>query len=249
VGILVGQRLVRPAAFLHLERVAGLEDLRVDESGALRVGALVRHRQMERSPVVAGGWESLARTFASVASPRIRNQATVGGVLCDADYASDPPAMLVALEARVVLASTSGRREVPVESFITGHYSTLLRDDELLTEVIVPPSRARAAYTKFRSRSHEDRPCASVAVRVDRAPDGTCTGLRLVVGAVGSRPQHLPDVCAWAVGKRLDDALRRSIAGAYQEGVETLSDVRGSAAYRRRIVGVIVRRALEQLAA
>jgi carbon-monoxide dehydrogenase medium subunit len=248
-GILVGQRLIRPEAFLHLGSVPGLDRIEHGgEGGAdLRLGAMVRHRAVERSAAVRLGWESLGRAFAVVASPRVRNQATVGGVLCDADYASDPPAMFVALGARVVLASPRGTRELAVEDFITGHYSTQLRDDELLTHVVVPRTRARATYLKFRSRSHEDRPCAAVAVTADLEPDGTCRDLRVVAGAVADRPRLLRDACDLARGRRLDLEVAKSIARAYAEGVETLSDVRGSADYRRRVLGVVVRRALEEV--
>ncbi len=244
-GILVGQRLIRPDAFLHLGRVPGLD--RIENGGDLRIGAMVRHRAVERAQDIRTGWGALARTFALVASPRVRNQATVGGVLCDADYASDPPAMFVALGARAVLASRHGTREVAVEDFITGHYSTELREDELLTHVIVPPTRARATYVKFRSRSHEDRPCVSVAVTADLEPDGTCRELKVVAGAVADRPRLLRDACALARGRRLDAQVAVAIARAYSEGVETLSDVRGSADYRRRVLGVMVRRALEEV--
>jgi carbon-monoxide dehydrogenase medium subunit len=246
-GILVGQRLIRPSAFLYLGHVAGLDTIEAGEE--LRLGAMVSHRSVERSALVTAGWECLARTFAVVASPRVRNQATVGGVLCDADYASDPPATLVALGARVRLASVRGTREVPVEEFITGHYSTQLRDDELLTEVLVPRAPARAFYVKFRSRSSEDRPCVALAVAADLEPDGTCRELRVVAGAVADRPSLLRDACDLARGRRLDAALAGRIGQAYAEGVEALSDVRGSAGYRRRVLAVMVRRALEELVA
>ncbi len=242
-GILVGQRLIRPDAFLHLGRIPGLD--RIEDGGDLRLGAMVRHRAVERSQAVNVGWQSLARAFAVVASPRVRNQATVGGVLCDADYASDPPSMFVALGARVVLASLNGTRELDVEDFITGHYSTQLREDELLTHVVVPRTRARASYVKFRSRSHEDRPCVSVAMTVDLEPDGTCRDLRVVAGAVADRPRLLRDACELARGRRIDAQVADRIARAYAEGVETLSDVRGSADYRRRVLAVVVRRTLE----
>ena len=126
--------------------------------GELRLGAMTTHRAVELSPVVREGWPALAHAFAVVASPRVRNQATVGGVLADADYASDPPAMLVALGARAVPRSVRGEREVPVEELILGYYETSLEPDELLVEVVVPGGEHRAAYRKFRSRSHEDRP-------------------------------------------------------------------------------------------
>ena len=245
-GILVSQRLIRPEAFIYLGRIPGL-DL-IQDDGELRLGAMVRHRAVERSAVVRAGWECLVRTFAVVASPRIRNQATVGGVLCDADYASDPPAMLVALSARVIVAGPRRRRELEVEDFITGHYSTELGHDELLTHVVVPRKRARATYLKFRSRSREDRPCAAVAVSAELEADGTCRELRVVAGAVAGRPRLLREACALALGKRLDAHMIERIARAYSEGVETLSDVRGSADYRRRVLGVITRRALEEVA-
>jgi len=246
-GIMVGQRLIRPEAFIYLGRIPGL-DL-IEDDGELRLGAMVRHRAVERSAVVKAGWECLARTFAVVASPRIRNQATVGGVICDADYASDPPAMLVALGARVIVAGPRGRRELEVQDFITGHYSTQLGHDELLTHVVVPRTHARATYLKFRSRSREDRPCAAVAVSAEMEADGTCRELRVVAGAVADRPRLLPDACDLARGRRLDAQLIESIAAAYVEGVETLSDVRGSADYRRRVLSVVTRRALEEVAA
>ena len=134
----------------------------------------------------------LARAFSLVASPRVRNQATVGGVMADADYASDPPAVLAALGARVLLRSARGERTVDVGELIRGYYETCIAADELLVEVRVPPSPARAVYRKFRSRSSEDRPCVAVA-----AVRGL-TGLRVVVGAVAERPQELPEVCALA---------------------------------------------------
>src|SRR5262249_26047881 len=193
IGILVGQRLIGPEAFIYLGRIPGLDLIENDDE--LRVAAMVRHRAVEQSGVVKAGWEALARTFAVVASPRVRNQATVGGALCDADYASDPPAMFVALGARAILVSPRGSREVTVEDFITGHYSTQLKDDELLTHVVIPRPPARTTYIKFRSRSHADRPCVAVAVAADLEPDETCRGLRVVAGAVADRPQLLRDAC------------------------------------------------------
>jgi len=175
----------------------------------------------------------LAQAFALVASPRVRNQATVGGVLADADYASDPPAMFVALDARVVARSRGGEREIPAGELVTGYYETSLRPDELITEVRVPARIERAVYRKFRSRSHEDRPCVAVAA-------ATVHGVaRVVVGAVAERPQYFPELCVGPADE---------IGGRYAEAIEPISDVRGSADYRRRVIAVEVRRALEELA-
>jgi aerobic carbon-monoxide dehydrogenase medium subunit len=180
-------------------------------------------------------WPALAATFGLVASPRVRNQATVGGVLADADHASDPPALLVALGARAAARSVAGEREIPVEELIVGYYETSLASDELIVEVRVPGGLHRATYRKFRSRSHEDRPCVGVAAC---RRDGE---LRVVVGAVAERPQWFPDLCDPAG----DPA---EIGRAYADAIDPLSDVSGSAAYRRRVIAIEVRRALEELA-
>jgi carbon-monoxide dehydrogenase medium subunit len=233
VGILMNQGFLEPQALLSLGRVPDLDSIEVVD-GELRLGAMATHRAVERSAAVRDGWPVLARAFSLVASPRVRNQATVGGVLADADYASDPPAVLAALGARVLLRSARRERTVGIDELIRGHYETCIGDDELLVEVRVPPCPERAVYRKFRSRSSEDRPC--VAVAAARGGDR----LRVVVGAVSGRPQELPDVCANGGGPA-------AIGRGYAEAIEPLSDSRGSAAYRQRVIAVEVRRALEEL--
>jgi len=222
----MNQGFLTPSAFLSLGAVAELRTMEVVD-GELRLGAMVTHRRVERE---ATGWPVLARAFGLVASPRVRNVATVGGVLADADYASDPPAMLAALGARVLLRSPSGEREVRVGELILGHWVTSIRRDEVLVEVRVPPEPERATYRKFRSRSSEDRPCVAVAA-VRRTE-----GLRVVVGAVTDRPQDFPELC---------DGSPDDVAAAYAERIEPLSDARGSATYRRRVIAAEVRRAVE----
>lgn len=231
LGILVNQGLVAPSAYLSLGRVAALRAIDVG-GGELRLGAMTTHSEVERSELVRAGWPVLARAFGLVASPRVRNQATVGGVLADADYASDPPAVLLALGARAVLRSTRGEREVGIDELILGYYETCIADDELLVEVVVPPAPEAAVYRKFRSRSSEDRPCVSVAaVRVGARR-------RVVVGAVSETPQSFPELCQGSA---------EEIGRAYAERIEPISDARGSAEYRRRVVAVEVRRAVEAL--
>jgi carbon-monoxide dehydrogenase medium subunit len=238
LAILLNQRFLAPERFLSLRAVPELTG--IGANGELCLGAMETHRAVELSPAVQEGWPGLARSFALVASPRVRNQATVGGVLADADYASDPPAMLTALEARALVQSRNGEREIPLEELITGHYTTSLRDDELIVGVRVPREE-QSTYRKFRSRSHEDRPCVGVAA----ARRGG--SLRVVLGAVAARPQWFPEICELAAGEELDEALAREIAERYAQAVEPLADVRGSADYRRRVIRVEVRRALESL--
>jgi aerobic carbon-monoxide dehydrogenase medium subunit len=242
VGILMNQGFLRPTALLSLRGVQALRGIEVVD-GELRLGATVTHRELERDARVRDGWPVLAHAFAVVASPRVRNQATVGGVLADADYASDPPAMLQALGARAVLRSPRGERSVPIDELILGYYETCIASDELLVEVRVPAAPTRAVYRKFRSRSGEDRPCVAVAAARDGAK------LRVVVGAVAERPQEFRDLCEPAAGRGMHRALAAEIGKGYAERIEAIDDARGSAAYRRRVTAVEVRRAIEDLAA
>jgi carbon-monoxide dehydrogenase medium subunit len=241
LGVLMNQGFVDPQRLLALSGVDGLRELSASPEG-LRLGAMVSHRRVHGEPATAA-WPTLRRAFGLVASPRVRNQATVGGVLADADYASDPPAMLAALGARVELRSVRGRREVSVEELILDYYETCIGADELLVAVHVPPEPERATYRKFRSRSREDRPCVAVAATHAEG------ALKVVVGGVASRPQYHQDVCDEARGAELDEALARQVGRLYAERTEAISDGRGSGEYRRKVIAVEVRRAIMELAA
>jgi carbon-monoxide dehydrogenase medium subunit len=237
VGILSRQGLLDVEDWISLQNVRDLTVL--TDAGDLSLGAMVTHRRMELQPEVRLGWPGLARAFEVVASPRVRNVATVGGVLADADYASDPPSMFVAARAEVELSSVRGVRRVPVEEFVLGHYETALEEDELITRVVVPRPSGPAVYRKLRTRSREDRPAVAVAAvrRDDR--------VRVVVGAVSDRPQHFAHICdTWKPG---DETSAREIGAAYADQISYIDDNRGSAAYRRHVVGVEVRRALMQV--
>jgi len=238
LGILVRQGLVEADDWISLQNVTELK--RLGSSGDLSVGAMVTHRRLELEPTVAGTWPGVSAAFKAVASPRVRNVATMGGVLADADYASDPPSMLVASRAVAEVAGPTGTRRIPIDELIVGHYSTSLEEDELITRVIVPRPTGPAVYRKLRTRSQEDRPASSVAAVVH---DET---VKVVVGAVSDRPYHFADVCAeWKPGD-LDSA--REIGQEYASRIDYIDDNRGSAAYRRHVVAVEVRRALMAVA-
>jgi carbon-monoxide dehydrogenase medium subunit len=237
IGVLTRQGLHQADDWITLQHIPELRE--VGAGADLTIGAMVTHRTIERSRDIAAGWPGVQLVFSVVASPRVRNVATIGGVLGDADYAADPPAMLVALDARVEALSVRGSRRIPVADLIVDHYETSLADDELITRVLVPRGRHRVAYRKLRTRSREDRPCVAVAAALH---EGKAS---VVVGAVTGRPQRFPDLCAgWSPG---DVAGAREIAAGYAARISPLSDGRGSAAYRSRMIEVEVRRALEGL--
>lgn len=248
VVLMLQQKLIAPAALISLRHVPDHDFIRYDGHG-LRLGSLTLLRSAGRSPVVQKYCPALTRAFAVVGNVRVRNQATVGGNLAEADYASDPPAMLLALDARVRVVGAEREREIPLSEFFLGFYTTALTPDEILAEVIVPPlsASARSTYLKYTSRSAEDRPCVGVAAVADFDDSGHCRDLRLAVGAAVETPQRIAKAEAMARGEKLSDDLIAAIAEEYKRALDPLADVRGSAWYRREMIGVFVRRALTEV--
>jgi carbon-monoxide dehydrogenase medium subunit len=246
--IMLRNRLISPAVLLSLSRLHSLSYVRHESGTGLRIGGLVTIREAEKSSVIRSRQAALAATFAKVGNVRVRNAATVAGNLSEADYASDPPCVLVALRAKVKARSARGEREIALTEFFKGFYETALAPDEILTELIVPDLApgSRSVYLKYVSRSSEDRPCVGMAAVLENQPDGTCKDLRLVAGAVAETPQEFTGAGALVRGKHLTDSLIEEIAGAFSSDIEPLSDLRGSAWYRKQIVRVMARRAIQQ---
>jgi carbon-monoxide dehydrogenase medium subunit len=181
-----------------------------------------------------------------VGNVRVRHQATAGGNLAAADYAADPPAMLLALNARVVVLGPAGKREIPLAEFFLGFYTTALEPAEIITEIIIPPlsEARRAAYYKYTSISAEGRPCVAVGAAAEIDPDGKCRDLRVAVGAAVETPQRLIEIEGLARDQILTDELIGVIADGYARNLDPLTDVRGSAWYRREMIRLFVKRAL-----
>jgi len=247
VVLMLQQRLIAPAVLVGLGRVPNLDYVRPAEDG-FHLGPLTRLRDVERSPLVRERCPGLADACGVVGNVRIRNQATLGGNLAEADYASDPPAMLLALDATVTAAGPSATRAIPLSEFFLGFYTTAVQPDELITDIFVPalPPDSRMTYLKFQSRSSEDRPCVGVAA-VAAFDNVTCIDLRVAVGAACETPRRLPEIEALAHGQALTDELVTQIAEGYAANIETLEDLRGSAWYRTQMIRVHVQRALEEV--
>jgi len=170
--------------------------------------------------------------------------ATIGGNLAHGDYQSDPPTVLVALDAVVELLSRAGTRRMKLSDFLKGSYDTALEPGELVSALIVPPAgRLCGTYTKFTTGSSEERPCVGVAV-LATLEKGVCAELRLVVGAVSPKPVRLEEAESMARGKKLTPELIERSAADASSRVEPIDDLRGTADYKRHLVNVLVRRAL-----
>jgi carbon-monoxide dehydrogenase medium subunit len=241
--IMLRQKLIDPRALVQLSRLTQLRDID-HRNGYVEIGALVTHREAERSSLLAELIPVLADTFGKVANVRVRNAATVGGVLAEADYASDPPAVFLGLDAEIEAYGPNGARSIPASEFFRAFYETALEPTEILTRVRVPLPAAETAavYHKYVSRSSEDRPC--VGVFASAAPQGP---VRVVVGAAAETPQSFADLESLGSGG-LDETSIAAVADGYAERIDTLEDMRGSAWYRTEMVRVWVRRALSDVA-
>ena len=248
VVLMLQQKLIAPSVLISLCHVSNYDFIRHEEDG-LHIGALTKLRDIELSDVVKEFCPTLAHTFSVVGNVRVRNQATIGGNLSAADYAADPPAMLTALDARVQVHSPEKKREIPLSEFFIGFYTTALEPNEILAEVIIPvlPSSARAAYHKYTSISAEGRPCVAVGAVADFDSNGKCLDLRIAVGAAVETPQRVKDAEAMAHGHALTDELVAAIADEYARTLDPLTDVRGSAWYRKEMIRVFVKRALQEV--
>jgi aerobic carbon-monoxide dehydrogenase medium subunit len=256
VVLMLQQKLIAPSVLISLGRVSNYDFIRHEEDG-LHIGALTKLRDIECSEVVKKFCPALAHTFSVIGNVRVRNQATIGGNLSAADYAADPPAMLIALDARVqvhggalsVSKRPEEKREIPLGEFFLGFYTTALESNEILAEVIIPalPSSARAAYHKYTSISAEGRPCVAVGAVADFDPDEKCMDLRIAVGAAVETPQRVIGAETMAHGQVLTDELVAAIADEYARTLDPLTDVRGSAWYRKEMIRVFVKRALQEV--
>jgi carbon-monoxide dehydrogenase medium subunit len=237
------------ARWPHLIDVKPIADLRRIEArdGVLRIGAAVTHWTLERDADVARLVPAFARLERNVANVRVRAAGTLGGNLAFAEPHADPPSLLVALGASVVLRGSTGERRLPVGEFVTGMYATALGADEILTaiEVPAPPRGTRAAYVKFQIL---ERPSVGVAA-VARLRDGVFDGApRVVVGAVDEMPRQV-DTSTMSGARATSAETAAALAEAARAAVEPVSDLAGSAEYKRHIVGVFARRALDALVA
>jgi carbon-monoxide dehydrogenase medium subunit len=250
--LMMQQRLIDPEVLISLRALRDESEWSTitDTGTHLRIGAGSTLTEVARSNLLRQQLPSLAEAAAVVGNVRVRNVATLGGNVAESDYASDPPAVLVDLDAEFEVKDGNNVRSVPAAEMFTDFYTNALDTGEIITaiHVPVPPPSTCSSYTKFRSRSAEDRPCVGIAASLDHA-DGAVRSLSVVLGAISGTPQRWPEVTASVVGMPLSSPFGAQVADQYAELVEPLDDARGSASYRRDMVRVLVRRSLDALVA
>ncbi len=213
----------------------------------LRIGALTTITELIRSPLVADACPAILDAATQMAAPQIRNVATVGGNIACAAPCADLPPILMALDASLSLVSPAGQRTLALESFFLGPRETAIGPNELLTAVHVPPSPARfgAAYARFGLREGNAIAVAAVAASLKLSDDGTVETARIVLGAVAPSPIFSQTTADALIGQTPDLARFQDAAALAMGAARPISDVRGSAGYRRELIGVLTVRALD----
>lgn len=241
--LMIKSGFFRPKRLVSLRRVRdGLTGIRPEPDGGLRIGAMVRLSDIERSDAVRRMAPVIAATLRTHSNVRVRNVATVGGNLGHADPHMDLPPVLIALGAEVETAGPRGRRRIAVEDLSAGYLETVLANDEVITELFVPPRR-RAAYVKCTARAADDWPALGIAVALEG--DGEkITEARVAIGAATERPMRLRSAEAVLTGGTLSEAAIREAGRAAAAEAPVVADEHGSAAYKRELVAVHLRRAI-----
>ncbi|MGE3992315.1 FAD binding domain-containing protein [Pseudorhodoplanes sp.] len=237
-------RLAQPAVLIDLNRIEGLNYIR-DDGEALSIGAMTRHRDVERSTLVSRHCPLLAQAIRQVAHPVIRNRGTAGGSLCHADPAAEWPTIAIALRAEIVVRSVRGTRIVAARDFFTSLLTTALMEDEILVEVRLPKMHAntRASFLEV-SRRHGDFALVSVAAQISTSESGEVEEIRLALGGVGDVPIDASEAAEPIVGQKPSEKQFEKIGAAVARGLTPPSDIHASPEYRREVAEGLTVRAL-----
>lgn len=246
--LMMKARLFQPTRLVSLHRLNdSLRGVRPSADGGLSIGALTSLRDLERSSAIATSTPVITRTLTTLANVRIRNVATIGGHLAHGDPHMDLPPILLTMQARIRAVSSRGERWIDMSDLFVGYYRTTLAKDELIAELVIPPQPKDVcnAYAKCTALSADDWPAVGVAVWY-RLQERLVTDARIAISAATERPMRSFAAEAALAGSTAEPAAFARAADAAAQQVETFADIRGSASYKREMVRVYVRRALER---
>jgi aerobic carbon-monoxide dehydrogenase medium subunit len=234
----------RPAKLVSLRKIESEYAAITADARGLTIGAMTTLSDLEQSEHVCAHAPLITQTLLTLSNVRVRNVATVGGALAHGDPHMDLPPVLMALGASLTVVGPAGERSLPVEDLFTGYYETVLALNELVAFVHVPAQKGKqAAYLKVTTGAVDDWPALGIAVVIVSEADAI-TSARIVASAATEKAIKLTSAEAVLNGQRIDDKLIRSAADAAAEEVEFVSDVRGSAPYKRELMRVYVQRAV-----
>ncbi len=236
-------RFAYPGHLIDVNRIPGLDGIE-ERDGALRIGALVRHHALETSALLRERYPTIAAAAPQIADPLVRNLGTIGGSLAHADPAGDLASVMLALGATVVLRSAGGSRELSLREFLVDTFTTQARPDEMLTEIVVPTAEPSSGGTYLKQeRKVGDWATVGVAVALTLR-DGRIARAGIGLTSVGLTNLEATEAEEALVGAEPTDEAFAEAGRLAASASQPVSDVRGSAEYKRHIVEVYVRRGL-----
>jgi carbon-monoxide dehydrogenase medium subunit len=238
-------RLARPAVLIDINPLSELAGIDRVDGKTIRVGALARYRALERDTAFLNACPLFADALPHIAHPQIRNRGTIGGNLSHADPASELPAVVTAMQARMKIKSSKGERELEASEFFAGLLTTSLEPEEMLVGIAFPPRKSRSGSCFMEvARRRGDFAIAGVAAIVSLDEDSQCTDVRLALCGVGETPVDASAAARSLVGQRCSGRAIEAVAAEVQQVIDPPGSIHASADYQRHITGVLTRRAI-----
>ncbi|NEY91405.1 FAD binding domain-containing protein [Tabrizicola oligotrophica] len=236
--------MVTPDDLIDLKKIPGLREITRTPDGGWRIGAAVSGAEMGRHAALCSDWPGVVEGMRLVGSTQVQGRATLAGNLCNGSPAADSVPGMVAAGARVVVTGPAGTREVAVEEIPAGPGKTRLKPGEMIEAVLLPPRGAQGgdAYLRFIPRTEMDIAVVGVGVSLT-LEGGKVAAARVAIGAVAPTVLLVPEAAKAIIGTTLDDAAIAALADAVRAAATPISDKRGTAEFRKDVVGVLAGRA------
>ena len=240
------QRLQKPAVVVDVKDIPDLNRLEWRKGGRLRIGAAVPLSKLLAYEALQEEYKLLAQACGVIGSAQVKNRATVGGNICNAAPSADAAPALICLGAKAVLKSSGEMRKVALDKFFVSPGKTVVREGEILAEIQVPapPAKAAGCYLRHTTRAEMDIAVAGAASLLELSKEGKVKTIRIALSAVASTPLRAYQAEAVLKGRMLTAEIIEAAAGVAATEASPISDVRGSAEYRRELVKVLTRRTL-----
>jgi len=237
-----------PEYWINMEGLKDLEYIRYDDKEGLRIGARTPIHAVVESPLIRDRFEIIAQAARTLGTPTIRRQATIGGNLCNAAPSADMAPALIVLGAQLKIEGNDGRKVMAVEGFFTGPGETRLNRSEILTEIQVPDPlpNSRSVYLKQTRTRGADLALVGVAAMAI-LDSNVIEDVKIALGAVAPTPIRAKKAEATLKGMKPDDRLLETCAEAALHESDPIDDVRSSADYRKKLIRVLVKRAIENM--
>lgn len=242
-------RLANPKYLIDINSLSELEYIS-ESNGFLNIGGLTRETALEHSDLIKSKFPIINEATKLIADPQVRNMATVGGNLAHGDPANDHPAVMLALNATIVINGPGGERIISIDDFFTGFFTTAIQNGEILTEIRIPMPLERTGSTYLKlERKVGDFATAAVGVKVTLNQDGTCESVRIGLTNAGITPLRAKNAEQFLTGRQLDVSTFKEAGQLAASEADPAADLRGSEAYKKAMFKELTIRALTKATA